>query len=247
MPYLPSDAAKKSELYDNMINSDRNEYQSFIDDVTKKSEISGSVNTNVAPRDENGNLVSFESNVPGVALEEKFQEVRLPNTQYFFNGTLDSEFKYYGQPQDLDDDDSDDSDTDGGDSVEEEVVERILTNRDYLVEVVSEIYGEELDESTSTAKLNAKLQEFFLCERKRYIFVRKNELNKNAEGWEEFRLNKKRNVRGISKKRYKEIKKDLKKMRYDEIIEDHLYRTLRGQEIWLKLGFPYVIDKNIKS
>ena len=247
MPYLPSDAAKKSELYDNMINSDRNEYQSFIDDVTKKSEISGSVNTNVAPRDENGNLVSFESNVPGVALEEKFQEVRLPNTQYFFNGTLDSEFKYYGQPQDLDDDDSDDSDTDGGDSVEEEVVERILTNRDYLVEVVSEIYGEELDESTSTAKLNAKLQEFFLSERKRYIFVRKNELNKNAEGWEEFRLNKKRNVRGISKKRYKEIKKDLKKMRYDEIIEDHLYRTLRGQEIWLKLGFPYVIDKNIKS
>ena len=247
MPYLPSDAAKKSELYDNMINADRNEYQSFIEDITKKSEISGSVNTNVAPRDENGNLVSFESNVPGVALEEKFQEVRLPNTQYFFNGTLDSEFKYYGQPQDLDDDDSDDSDTGEGDSVEEEVVERILTNRDYLVEVVSEIYGEELDESTSTAKLNAKLQEFFLSERKRYKFVRKNELNKNAEGWEEFRLNKKRNVRGISKKRYKEIKKDLKKLRYDEIIEDHLYRTLKGQEVWLKLGFPYVIDKNIKS
>ena len=43
------------------------------------------------------------------------------------------------------------------------------------------------------------------------------------------------------------IKKDLKKMRYDEIIEDHLYRTLKGQEVWLKLGFPYVIDKNIKS
>jgi len=246
MPYLPSDAAKKSELYDNMINADRNEYQSFIEDITKKSEISGSVNTNVTPRDENGNLVSFESNVPGVALEEKFQEVRLPNTQYFFNGTLDSEFTYYGQPQDLDDD-SDDDDTGEGDSVSDEVVERILTNRDYLVEVVSEIYGEELDESTSTAKLNAKLQEFFLSERKRYKFVRKNELNKNAEGWEEFRLNKKRNVRGISKKRYKEIKKDLKKLRYDEIIEDHLYRTLKGQEVWLKLGFPYVIDKNIKS
>jgi hypothetical protein len=246
MPYLPSDAAKKSELYDNMINADRNEYQSFIEDITKKSEISGSVNTNVTPRDENGNLVSFESNVPGVALEEKFQEVRLPNTQYFFNGTLDSEFTYYGQPKDLDDD-SDDDDTGEGDSVSDEVVERILTNRDYLVEVVSEIYGEELDESTSTAKLNAKLQEFFLSERKRYKFVRKNELNKNAEGWEEFRLNKKRNVRGISKKRYKEIKKDLKKLRYDEIIEDHLYRTLKGQEVWLKLGFPYVIDKNIKS
>jgi len=247
MPYLPSDAAKKSELYDNMINADKNEYQSFIEDITKKSEISGSVNTNVTPRDENGNLVSFESNVPGVALEEKFQEVRLPNTQYFFNGTLDSEFKYYGQPKDLEDDDSGDGDTGEEDSVDDEVVERILTNRDYLVEVVSEIFGEDLDESTSTAKLNAKLQEFFLSERKRYKFVRKNELNKNAEGWEEFRLNKKRNVRGISKKRFKEIKKDLKKMRYDEIIEDHLYRTLKGQEVWLKLGFPYVIDKNIKS
>ena len=247
MPYLPSDAAKKSELYDNMINADRNEYQSFIEDITKKSEISGSVNTNVTPRDENGNLVSFESNVPGVALEEKFQEVRLPNTQYFFNGTLDSEFTYYGQPKDLEDDDSGDGDTGEEDSVDDEVVERILTNRDYLVEVVSEISGEDLDESTSTAKLNAKLQEFFLSERKRYKFVRKNELNKNAEGWEEFRLNKKRNVRGISKKRFKEIKKDSKKMRYDEIIEDHLYRTLKGQEVWLKLGFPYVIDKNIKS
>ena len=247
MPYLPSDAAKKSELYDNVINADRNEYQSFIEDITKKSEISGSVNTNVTPRDENGNLVSFESNVPGVALEEKFQEVRLPNTQYFFNGTLDSEFKYYGQPKDLEDDDSGDGDTGEEDSVDDEVVNRILTNRDYLVEVVSEIFGEDLDESTSTAKLNAKLQEFFLSERKRYKFVRKNELNKNAEGWEEFRLNKKRNVRGISKKRFKEIKKDLKKLRYDEIIEDHLYRTLKGQEVWLKLGFPYVIDKNIKS
>ena len=40
---------------------------------------------------------------------------------------------------------------------------------------------------------------------------------------------------------------EIEKLRYDEIIEDHLYRTLKGQEVWLKLGFPYVIDKNIKS
>jgi len=248
MPYLPSDAAKKSELYNNMINSDRNEYQSFIEDITKKSEISGSINTNVPPRDEQGNLVSFESDIPGIAVEEKFQEVRLPNSQYFFNGTLDSEFKFYEQPVELDVDDSDDDDDDSSDIVvEEETVERILTNRDYLIEVVNEIYGEELDESTSTDKLNAKLRQFFLQEKRRYYFVRKNELNKNAKGWEEFRLNKKRNVRGISGKRFEEIKKDLKKLRYDEIIEDHLYRTLRGQEVWLKLGFPYVIDKNIRS
>ena len=27
-----------------------------------------------------------------------------------------------------------------------------------------------------------------------------------------------------------------------EIIENHLYRTPEGQRIWLKLGFPYVVD-----
>ena len=42
-------------------------------------------------------------------------------------------------------------------------------------------------------------------------------------------------------------KKDLRNFRYDQIVEDHLYRTLIGQEIWLKLGFPYITDDNIKS
>ena len=60
-----------------------------------------------------------------------------------------------------------------------------------------------------------------------------------------FRLNKKREVRGISGKRFKEVKKDLRNFRYDEIVEDHLYRTLIGQEIWLKLGFPYIVDKKL--
>jgi hypothetical protein len=69
--------------------------------------------------------------------------------------------------------------------------------------------------------------------------------NRNADGWEEFRKNKKRKVRGISNSRYKEVKKDLRTFRYDEVVEDHLYRTLIGQEIWLKLGFPYIIDKKL--
>jgi len=66
----------------------------------------------------------------------------------------------------------------------------------------------------------------------------------NAPGWEEFRLNKKRKAAGISGKRYKSIKKDLRDFQYDEIIENHLYRTPEGQRIWLKLGFPYVVDKS---
>ncbi len=38
------------------------------------------------------------------------------------------------------------------------------------------------------------------------------------------------------------MKKDLRQFRYDDVIENHLYRTRKGQEIWLKLGLPYVQD-----
>ena len=74
---------------------------------------------------------------------------------------------------------------------------------------------------------------------------RKDKKNVNADGWEAFRINTKRNVRGISGRRLLEIFGDLKNFRYDEIVEDHLYRTLQGQRIWLQLGFPYIIDKKL--
>ena len=38
--------------------------------------------------------------------------------------------------------------------------------------------------------------------------------------------------------------KDLKNFTYDEVIENHIYRTPKGQEIWLKLGLPYVEDES---
>ena len=31
---------------------------------------------------------------------------------------------------------------------------------------------------------------------------------------------------------------------YDELIENHLYRTPQGQRIWLRLGFPYIVDQS---
>ena len=34
---------------------------------------------------------------------------------------------------------------------------------------------------------------------------------------------------------------------YDEVIENHLYRTPQGQRIWLRLGFPYIEDKSKKD
>ena len=65
MPYLPEDAAKKSNLYNNLINGDRLEYEREIEDLIKKQQISGSADSNMPLRDDNGILVSFESEVKG--------------------------------------------------------------------------------------------------------------------------------------------------------------------------------------
>ena len=92
MPYLPSDAAKKSELYSNILNGAEIEYQNEIEFLKQQQAISGSVNANTPLRDDDGFLVSFESEEAGVALEESFEEVRLENAQYFFEGEIDNKF-----------------------------------------------------------------------------------------------------------------------------------------------------------
>ena len=43
MPYLPSDAEKKSQLYSNMINGDTREYQEEINDLKNKQQVSASI------------------------------------------------------------------------------------------------------------------------------------------------------------------------------------------------------------
>ena len=55
MPYLPSDAEKKSNLYNSLINGDSIEYQSQIDDLIKKQQVSSSIDAN-SPLRENGIL-----------------------------------------------------------------------------------------------------------------------------------------------------------------------------------------------
>ena len=213
MPYLPSDAAKKSRLYNNIINGDTIEYQNEIEDLKKKQQISGSVNANSPLRDEDGILVSFESETAGVSLEESFEEVRLENKQFFFTGQLDNEFTHYFQPITTDDTTDTTTTTNGPD--------------------------------ISTDLLHNKLLQFFDENRSK---------GNNAQGWKEFtsqnlhlRHAKKRKAAGISGKRYKSIKKDLKNFMYDEVIENHLYRTPQGQRIWLRLGFPYIEDKSKKD
>ena len=258
MPYLRSEARKKSELYDNVLGGDVLEYQNEIEDLKKSLNISGSVVDSKQPlRDSSGVLQSFESSVDGLSLEQDFQEVRLENKQQYFVGELDNSFSFFfdGEQQG---EGTTDSDTTTEEQISTEQVEFQATVRDYLIQFVNEHFKEENTPDISTDRLHEKLTEFFKTEYDRYIgkayggtlmglVTAQLNKGKNADGWEDFRLNKKREVRGISRDRFNEVKKDLRNFRYDQIVEDHLYRTLIGQEIWLKLGFPYITDDNIKS
>lgn len=230
MPYLPSDAAKKSQLYNNIINGDTLEYQSEIDDLKNKQQVSASVDSNSPLRDEDGVLVSFESETPGISLEEDFEEIRLENKQFFFTGQIDNQFTYYFQP--LVNGDTTDTTTT---TVNTKEVEFALTLRDYLIQFVNEYFSEENGPDVSTDKLHNKLLQFFDENRSK---------GNNAQGWEEFRLNESRKAAGISGKRFGKVKKDLRDFQYDELIENHLYRTPQGQRIWLRLGFPYIVDQS---
>jgi hypothetical protein len=230
MPYLPSEAAKKSEKYNNIINGDIREYQSEINDLKDKQQVSASIDANSPLRDEDGVLVSFESATPGISLEEDFEEVRLENKQFFFTGQIDNEFTYYFQP--IATDDTTDTTTTTTNTKE---VEFALTLRDYLIQFVNEYFAEEFTPEVSTDMLHNRLLQFFDENRSK---------GSNAQGWEEFRLNKSRKAAGISGKRFGKVKKDLRDFQYDELIENHLYRTPQGQRIWLRLGFPYIVDQS---
>ena len=237
MPYLPSDARKKSEEYNNILSGDVIEYQNTIEDLKKSLNISGSVVDAKAPlRNSEGILQSFEGSIDGLSLEEDFQQVRLENKQQFFTGQLDNSFSFFGAGQDSS---TTDSATDTAiNPITTDIIEFQATIRDYLIQFINEHFKEENTPDMSTDALHEKILKFFTENKK-------DKKNVNADGWEAFRINTKRNVRGISGKRLIEIFKDLKNFRYDEIVEDHLYRTVIGQRIWLQLEFPYVIDKKL--
>ena len=244
MPYLPSDAAKKSELYSNILNGAEIEYQNEIEFLKQQQLISGSVDANTPLRDDDGFLVSFESEEAGVALEESFEEVRLENAQYFFEGEIDNQFTYYFQPEEDDDDEEDD---DSEEATDEEVQFQ-LTKRDNLIQVMNVYFSDTYTPAISTEKLHFLLNEFFKIEGPKG--------GDNAEGWKEFRQDKikveKFRKKGKKKKpggsgrpraNYRDLKRDLKGFYYDDVINKQLYHTKRGQEIWLQLGFPYQKDE----
>ena len=96
MPYRIKDVRLKSEHYNNILNGDVEEYQNEIDDLKAKLNVSGSVVDSKQPlRDEQGRLVSFESSIDGISLEEDNQQVRLENKQQFFVGDIDNSFTHY--------------------------------------------------------------------------------------------------------------------------------------------------------
>ena len=235
---------KKSEIYNNILNGSEIEYQKEIDFLKEQQQISSSVDANTPLRDDDGFLVSFESEQAGVALEEEFEEVRLENAQYFFEGEIDDDFKYYFQPEQDDEEDEDDE----GDEVSDEEVEFQLTKRDNLIQVMNYYFNEENGPDISTNKLHSKINEFFKVEGKKG--------GKNAEGWEAFRQDKikvekfrkkgkKKRFGGSGRPRanYRDLKRDLDGFHYDDVINKQLYHTNEGQRIWLELGFAYQRDE----
>ena len=254
MPYLPSDAEKKSQVYNNIINANSIEYQNKIDDLRKKQQLSGSVDANTPPRDEDGVLVSFESDVKGVALEESFQEVRLENTQRFFTKQVPNEFSFFIPQTQVSESGVEISET--TEEATEEQVQFQMNNRDYLIQVMNEYWNEEYTSDISTKLLHSKLWRYFETEAPVGKSLRDfKKAGKNAEGWEQFRLEKinvevfrnkgKKNKpggKGRPRANYRDLKRDLKGFHYDDVINKQLYHTRRGQEIWLKLGFPYIVD-----
>jgi len=244
MPYLPSEAAKKSELYSNILNGAELEYQRAVEFLKQQQQISGSVDANTPLRDDDGFLVSFESEEAGIALEEQFEEVRLENSQYFFEGEMDTEFTYYFQPESEDDED----DSDDAEGTTDEEVEFQMTKRDNLIQVMNEYFSESNTPEISTDKLHSLINKFFRAEGPRG--------GKNAEGWVKFRQDKikvekfrkkgkKKRPGGSGRPRanFRDLKRDLNGYHYDDVINKQLYHTHEGQRIWLKLGFKYQRDE----
>ena len=250
MPYSLEEAKLKSDFYRNQLDSDLIEFENNIRDLRAKQQLSGSADANKPLRDEDGKLVSYQSttNVSSSA-EADFQNVRILNEQQFFTGELDNSFTYYFQPKEDDNGDTDDNGEDETNEEQNTKVEFQATLRDYLIQFVNVYFDESYTPLMSTELLHNKILDFFKEEA--------NQGGKNADGWEAFRLNKKRKVVNWKLKmkdkifgkssRYSRAKRDLKNFTYDEVIENHIYRIRRGQEIWLELGFPYVTDKTKKD
>ena len=161
MPYLREQAKKKSELYENILSGDVLEYQNKINTLRNRLNLSGSVDAKQPIRDEDGTLVSFESSIEGVALEEEFQEVRLEKKQNYFAGDVDNEFTFF-EPSQFNSSQNETTETTETSETDEEVIQFQNTNRDYLIQFINEYFGQDYTPSISTDLLHEKIKQFFL-------------------------------------------------------------------------------------
>jgi len=103
--------------------------------------------------------------------------------------------------------------------------------RHLLIQFINAYYNLDYTPSVSDNELSNKIIGFFNGNSKK---------SSNASGWDKYRKNKKRNASGISADRMKKIKDNLKKDNWNYIIESNIYRTKKGQELWMDLALPYI-------
>ena len=164
MPYLPSDAAKKSEIYNNILNGSEIEYQKEIDFLKEQQQISSSVDANTPLRDDDGFLVSIEDpRNPGQAAEGITESVRIENKQQFFNdrylGNINQTFSHFTPPNDVDVPNDDDI----VDAVEEvkaaaDLGETTDPYRPIIVKFIDEVLREK---SLKSSQIKASAKIFF--------------------------------------------------------------------------------------
>ncbi len=163
MPYLPSDAEKKSELYNKIINANRLELSSRIENLKKQQNISGSIDANTPLSDNEGFLVSFESEEAGVALEESFQDVRLEKAQSYFILKSWKWIYIFVTFQKSQTDDSIETTETPEEVSDEEAIEFQMTNRDFLIQFINEYFSvKSLTSIWQTKLLHSKIKQFFM-------------------------------------------------------------------------------------
>ena len=183
-------------MYENILSGDVLEYQNRIN--TLRNRLNISVQMMQQPiRDEDGTLVSFESSIEGVILEDEFQEVRLEKQSYFA-GDVDNEFTFEPSQFNSSQNETTNETTETSET-DEETIQFQNTNRDYLIQFINEYFGQDYTPSISTDLLHENKQ-----------FFSENRSDKKGRTKVGKTLEKiKREVRGISKSRLGEMKKDL--------------------------------------
>jgi hypothetical protein len=101
-----------------------------------------------------------------------------------------------------------------------------------------------VNDSSNNARMKpSEMTDAYLMSQMIGFFNANSKKSINAAGWESFRKNKDRKAVGISADRLVKIKKEFNNNNWNYIIESNIYRTQKGQELWMNLGFPYV-EKN---